>query len=507
MPRDDALTISRLVSSAGDESDFQRLFERHVVAVEEAVARVWNLEISEQAEAVEEAFVRVFSRLKALKEPGRFDECLLGTAYGIALRRGRPESGAASGDFDEKPFIGAPFPMVQGSRSEAEGWLSEALSALPPETRTLAEECFFGPKTRPQIAAAARSMEVAAVGAELDAAYGRMKAEVLRHALEQLLKTRPPAAEPPKPRSGPLGAASELHLSDDLLAEILQGTIPAQDAETLLRHLREHCLKCEAYLSRKGTADSLDGFVMAALFSGKAGHRSNPAMFGRIMRRLRLDARLGSGSLDEAVLRRRRNDRLPLTFAVFLGIFGIAVFAFSATPRFAGRSEQLRDQPAAIELFVMPSADEGGEQLKPVDAEERAELCVPGQRLPASAQLAVTYELGRSQFAAVLRLRPDETIELLEAPSRRPPGRHVLSFDGAPARLNVRGAPGVNRFAVISSEHPIDIDDLEQMKLVLEALLEREESSGSGTFGRQIFVSWVDVHVAAEGIGPKGGGL
>ena len=67
MPRDDAMTISRLVSSAGDESDFQRLFERHVVAVEEAVARVWNLEVSEQAEAVEETFVHVFSRLNMLR--------------------------------------------------------------------------------------------------------------------------------------------------------------------------------------------------------------------------------------------------------------------------------------------------------------------------------------------------------------------------------------------------------------------------------------------------------
>ncbi len=503
MPRDDAMTISRLVSSAGDESDFQRLFERHVVAVEEAVARVWNLEVSEQAEAVEETFVHVFSRLKMLREPGRFDECLLGTAYGIALRRGRPDE--HDGGFAEKPFISAPFSLVQGSRPEAETWLEEAVRTLPDETRALAEACFFGQKTRPQLLAATRSMEVAAVGACLDAAYARMKAVFLAHALERLLSTKHSAADAAQPNDPPPNAAGGLHLSDDLLSETLQGNIPPQDGGTLLQHLQAHCPQCEAYLSRRRTADALDGFLLAALFSGKAGHRSNPAMFARIMRRLRLDARLGSGLAYGAALRRRWNDRLPLTFAAFLGIFGLAVFAFSVTPKFSRHAERFQNQPASLELFWEPagaSVSSAEDLLSESSGRQRAAVCVPGQVLPESARLFLSYALRRSQFVAVLQMLPDESLELLEAPARKSPGRHVLvsdgTADGTPFSIDMHGTAGVNRFAVIASEHPIDTDDIGQMKLVLEMLLDRREASGSGTPGRQLFVSWMDVTVRAE---------
>ena len=109
MRRADAQIIADIL--AGDPSGFRRLFERYVLAVEEVIARVWQIEHAEQAGLVEECFVQAFADLHALREPSRFDAYLLGLAHGVARQRLAVSRGA------EASFVGKPNCDVSRLRS------------------------------------------------------------------------------------------------------------------------------------------------------------------------------------------------------------------------------------------------------------------------------------------------------------------------------------------------------------------------------------------------------
>ncbi|HET7826717.1 MAG TPA: hypothetical protein VFK90_15385, partial [Anaeromyxobacter sp.] len=78
------------------------------------------------------------------------------------------------------------------------------------------------------------------------------------------------------------------HLTARTYELLLRGSLPAEDARSLARHLHEPCAVCEEFLASRPAADAADGLVEAALDAfAPAGGRGNDLEFARIERRLR----------------------------------------------------------------------------------------------------------------------------------------------------------------------------------------------------------------------------
>ena len=481
MQRDDAQIISKILS--GDPSGYPILFERYVLSVEEVIARTWDLELPEQVELVEETFVHAFSNLCRLREPSRFDAYLLGVAHGLALQRRAILRGIEM-HFSEKPNFDVSCLQSPGTRDELMRCLREALASLDPAIREMAEACYFGDQVRPQLLAASRSLEVAQVGASLKSAWMRFKAHLAARLLDAQ-KALPSDAVVCAPSAEPR------HLSEDLYQALLHGD-PVGAAQPLAQHLRSGCATCEAFLGRQSSADALDGLIDAALFApAQSRCRRNPAMFARILRRLKIDARLSGGqAMLSGLLVGQQQHCAPLILAGLLGLAGIVVFALRMTPSFQASldNEAQRDVQIAFYLAdLVPGS--GGEGLS--DGERLVDG-LPGQSCPETAQLVLSYHLLRSRFVAITRIRPDHSLELLELPGRRPPGRHVLSINGVPARLLLKNAVGHNRFAVLASERPFGTD---QLKSILAHLQEEVPDVDEVKLPPGMALTWFDLEV------------
>ncbi len=477
MRRDDAQIISKILS--GDPSGYRALFERYVLAVEEVVARAWELELAEQAELVEEAFVHAFFNLSKLREPSRFDAYLLGLAHGLALQR-RAVLRGSEVHFSEKPSFDVSSLQSPGARDDVASSLRAALAALDPAAREMAEACFFGEQIRPQLLAAERALEVAQVGALLDRAWARFKAFLIARLLDGQQAVLPATAAEPR------------HLAGEVYEAILRGE-PVAEALRLAQHLRGGCDACEAFLSRRASADALDGLLDAALFAQKGPCRRNPALFARILRRLKIDARLSGGRRAIASTLANPQQRCaPLLLAALLGVAGIVVFALRMTPSFQASLDHASLRKVQLAFYLAGEAPFRAEGGAPTDGEERLVEGVPGQSCRASEQLILSYQLPRSSFVAIARLRPDRALELLELPGRRPSGRHVLSIDGVPARLLLKDAVGHNRFIVLASERPFDAERLASLLNPLQADV---PDIGGAALPRDVALAWFDLAV------------
>lgn len=490
MRKDDAEIIARVLAS-GDPEGFSELFYRHVVAVEETVARLWELEIPDHAPAVEDAFVLTLSSLARLREPGRFDECLLATAWGIAKRR---LHGGGTADFLRKPVVDVSRVQFSGSRAEAVELVRSALKTMPEQMERLATESFFGRRLRPQFLAAEAHLEVARVGEAIDAAILRSKAFLLSRIVESAAARRqgemPGDAHP-----------SPVHLTDEMLAMLLSGDFPDGLTPELSQHLRSGCEICEGCLVRREDADPLDGILWSALFSESARRRHNPQMLSRVIRRLRVDARLSGNNFIAPAISMSGGDRLPLALAAALGFLGIGAFAVSATPSYQVSVGEEQGQPAAPDVqFFVEHPDRGGDE-----GDEDFQEVGSGEKLPSSSRLVVAYAVRKAQFVAIVRIRPDGNVEILDMPGRISPGRHLLSANGVPAKLALAGAEGLNRFLVVAADHPLDIQSL---KLSLERVRNAEAAEGLETMPDEgLNVSWFDVSVTptpARDGGPSG---
>lgn len=447
MTRDDAQIISKILS--GDSSAYQALFERYAVSVEEVIARVWELELSDQAELVEETFVHAFSNLARLREPSRFGAYVLGIAYGMALQRRAIVRGSEV-HFSEKPSFDVSCLRRPGTQAEMELVLKEALASLDPEARQIAEESYFEDQERPQLMAARCSLEVAQIGTQLQKAWIRFKAFLISLLLEP---QKSAALEGLVPEDAP----ESLHLTEELYEMLLRGEgVPAPMA--LTAHLRTACPTCEAFLNRRLSADALDGLLAAALFVKEGRNRRNNPLFQRILRRLKIDARLNGEQQGLFKAFDEQRNLVPILFAVLLGLAGIVVFALRMTPSFqASLDERVqRDLELAFYLADRPS-DASGQGTQ---EDEPLIEGVSGQATPSSQQLILRYRLLRSRFVAITRIRPDHSLELLELPGRRSPGSHHLSINGIPARLLLEDSVGRNRFVVFASERPIGVEQL-----------------------------------------------
>ena len=479
MRRADAQIIADIL--AGDPSGFRRLFERYVLAVEEVIARVWQIEHAEQAGLVEECFVQAFADLHALREPSRFDAYLLGLAHGVARQRLAVSRGA------EASFVGKPNCDVSrlrspGTKDEIRRSLMASLIALDPTTRALVQASCFGEQVRPQLLAARHSLEVATVGAAIERAWARFKIAVLVRLLDGQAMGNLAQADPSQ-----AGEALSAHLTDDLYDAILRGE-PVNVSPTFCRHMSAGCETCEAFLRARSASDALDGLIAAALFAeAHPASRRGHALFDRVLRRLKIDARLSGGRrAPMSVFTAQKQYFAPLLFAGLLGLAGIVVFAMRMTPSFqASLSDEVqRDLRIAFHL-VEVAPDGSGEEEIVVEG-------VPGQTCPQSRQLVLSYHLLRSRFVAITRVLPDRTLELLELPGRRSPGSHVLSINGVPARVLLQNAVGVNRFAVVASDRPLDA---EQLKSILSHLRNDRPEVDPDQFSDGTTLSWFELEV------------
>ncbi|MDR0966207.1 MAG: sigma-70 family RNA polymerase sigma factor [Myxococcales bacterium] len=499
MHRDDAQLISRTL--AGDTSACRTLFERYVPAVEEVLARARVLETAEQSDLVEESFLHAFSNLARLREPNRFAAYLLGIAHGMARQRCAIASGSEA-HFCEKPNFDVSSLQSPGTRLELELCLREALATLPPETRQIAEASCFDRQERPQALATRLSLDVAQVGAHLQIAEVRFKVFLLARLL---------ADQPGLP--GDLDAAANAnadatapwtpHLTTELYEAILRGE-PVDHADRLSAHLRAGCPDCEALLCHRPSTDALDGVLAAILFAQsrpKRGRHRDLAMFQRILRRLKIGARLNGELPGLSTVLGNRRDVIPLIAAGLLGLAGLTLFALRATPSFQATLDESaqRDLELAFHLAEPPAlGDEASDGDGDGDSEDDALAPIegiPGQSTPSSRQLLLSYRLLRSRFVAITRIRPDDSLELLELPGRRSPGKHHLSIKGVPARLLLRDAVGRNRFAVLASERPIDAAELKSIKAFLQS-----EGTGTSDAGlpQGMTAEWFDLVVTPD---------
>ena len=440
MSSEDARAVARALTGGMD--GYRRLYERCGASVARLVAGFPELEPHEAQAVVEESFAGAFSELANLHEPARFGVWLLGRARQACLvrraaRQGRDPVAPA---FDEGLLARDP-----GGQEQKQALARAALEAVGDEQVRAVAELFFAKAapTPPQIAATL-GLDLASVGRAIERVRIRVKLALAAELLEQRCDSP----------SGASAEASGEHLGPELWARVLRGE-RFEGEKALAQHLRAGCAVCEAFLGGCDRADGLDGEADAALhgFSPTRIGRGDEG-FARILRRLKLDSRLSGRSGGPE--RGRGAKALPLGLAGLLVLAGVVTLLVRDAPRSGGDGSS-RGPPVGIGFAIAPLQGDG---------EEEPEEGVSGATYSEEQAVLISYELLSPAFVNVVRIKPDGHVDVLAQPGRIGPGVHDLTVNDVPARVGLRGALGLNGYALplgamaSASAAPLDVANL-----------------------------------------------
>jgi hypothetical protein len=228
-----------------------------------------------------------------------------------------------------------------------------------------------------------------------------------------------------------------MHLDPRTYDDLLEGTLPLEQARALADHLAGDCEQCERFLAERGGADALDGAGDAAIdraLPPRAPHADDLA-FARIARRVRA---------EPARVRR----------ALGLAAVAAALLVFAVTRLLPMRP------PAPPEAWdgVKGGGALGAEvHLRYVllGADGQALKGGAGDAVPRDASLVFELESDRSAEAALARVSTDGRVELVWR-DRLASGRTVLGSGGKAAAYPLAGLSGRQRFVLLAGDGPLD---------------------------------------------------
>jgi hypothetical protein len=266
------------------------------------------------------------------------------------------------------------------------------------------------------------------------------------------------------------------HLTADAYARLLDGTLPAEEAAALARHLEAPCAECEWLLAGRGGTDAVDAEVdrVLAALPTSGGAAGSDAEFARIERRL-------------AARRRGARLRRILPLAAAAGAVAAALTALvlprsPERPPWDGRKGA---GAAAVPVQLRFVVVEGGAGEPPA-----LEKGVSGSRVEASASLQLEVETGGPASVAVLRVAPGAAPELVWH-ERLPGGSAPVSVDGHPAAYPLAGLSGAQRFVAVASEEPLGPERLAEAAAARIA----PEVAGRETLAPEVSLDVVEVEV------------
>lgn len=237
------------------------------------------------------------------------------------------------------------------------------------------------------------------------------------------------------------------HLTQRTYELLLHGSLSAEDARSLARHLHQPCAVCEEFLASLPGADAADGRVDAALGAfAPAGGRGNDLEFARIERRLR-EVAAAPGPAP------RRVRVLPAAIAAAVLAAGVAALVVPrSTPR---RGAWDGEKGAAVDALgvrlryavVRPGAT-GAPAL---------ERGVSGEPVAAAASLQFEIDARGSARVALVRVGADGAPEPFWSDTVGP-GRTSVTIGGRPASYPLRGLVGRQRFVVVATAGALDAE-------------------------------------------------
>lgn len=470
----------RAVASAlsGNSDGFRKLFERHRGAVQGVVRAFWELEPEEAKSLVEESFARAFCGLAALREPARFGSWALGIARQVCLVHRAVHQGRDPGEPPAGVELLARDPgPLDLKRRLARG----ALEGIEDEqVRRIGLLCYGETAAQPPEIAASLGLDLMRTGVAIERARARVKARLASRLLEERVVGPAGQGTPPE------------HLDPAVWERVLSGERFPGEAE-LAVHLGTGCERCESFLAEQPWADGLDGETDLALLSSRPlrSRRADP-VFGRVMRRLRLDCRLGGAA---TAARQPPAKALPMGLAGLLGLAAMTALLLHGAPARqsagSGSAAGLSSGPGLLVNFgVAPGRGSapGGEE----EEEEEIVDGVAGGSYGEDQAVLISYELQSPSFVALLRVAPGGRPELLAQPGRLSAGWHELTVNDVPARVSLRGAPGNHRFVVVASHEPVSV---ERLRGVLIALEEADARAPALRVPRGMSVGWFDISV------------
>jgi hypothetical protein len=230
------------------------------------------------------------------------------------------------------------------------------------------------------------------------------------------------------------------HLTAQSCRQLLEGTLPADEARRLSEHLSGECEVCEEILRTLPDADAADGWVDGALAAlGPAAPESlDDLEFARIERRLK-----------QARATRTRLRPAAIAAAVLIaGVAGLVVAPRGPDQHAAGGIKGASPAPIPVRLRFLVLSPVAG-------ASPAIEKGVSGETVGESSSLAFEIEAGRAAEAALVRVPERGAPEVLWR-ERVPQGRTSVSVDGRPAAYPVAELSGPQRFVLVASEEGIE---------------------------------------------------
>ncbi len=271
------------------------------------------------------------------------------------------------------------------------------------------------------------------------------------------------------------------HVTADTWGRITRGE-RFEGEKALAAHLRAGCDVCEETLAALQTADGLDGDTDRRLLAVTPPTVARDDLaFERVMRQVRVEAQArGEG----ASYRPARSGRaLPLSIAAALVFGGMTILTLKTAPQRTSHYEGIKggaDVPEIALSFAVTG--DGGELVRGA----------PGATYSEKNAVMIRYDLTSPAFVMLLRVTPDEGLDVLAQPGRLGPGRHDLTVNDMPAGVSLDKAVGRNRFLAVASTAPLTAERVAELARSLDGNAAVSDVHAAEDFR----VAWFDIDVA-----------
>lgn len=270
------------------------------------------------------------------------------------------------------------------------------------------------------------------------------------------------------------------HITADTWGRITRGE-RFEGEKDLAAHLRAGCDVCEEILAGLHHVDGLDGETDRWLLAVAPPTASRDDLaFERVMRRVRLEAQ-AQGESGSAYAPRRHGRAIPLSIAAALVLGGMTILTLKTAPQ-PSHYEGIKGGSTVPEIAL---------SFAVTGPEGDLERGAPGATYAEDQAVMIRYQLSSPAFVMLLRITPNDGLEVLAQPGRLGAGRHDLTVNDMPAGVSLEKAIGRNRFLAVASNAPLTAERVTALARSLE---------GNGALAEvraeeDLQVAWFDIDV------------
>jgi len=237
-----------------------------------------------------------------------------------------------------------------------------------------------------------------------------------------------------------------MHLTEQNLRQLLDGSLDPAEARMLGEHLAGDCETCEAMLAARSAADPADGVVdraLSRLAPPGPAEQGNDLEYARIRRRLGGKRRSGAA----------RALRLGALAAAVLAVGGVTLKVawldrVERRPAWDGvKGMAPQAIPVRLRFLVVHPADTG--------RFPELEKGASGAVLDPLSALQFQVEMARPGYATLVRVGPAGDLDLFWQERLAQAGSADVSLGGRPAAYPLAGLAGRQRILLLASPEPL----------------------------------------------------